>query len=110
LNRRGRSSGDWKKVDAARALAADALGRERPAPSKPPPKPTKLEPPSIRWEKPGPSIGVLTVGEAAQRIGISRQDLEARIARGEVQTLPVGSWGMVVVPTSEVERLRASTS
>jgi excisionase family DNA binding protein len=45
---------------------------------------------------------VLTVGEAAQRLGISRQELDARIERGEVATLKAGM--MTVVPLSEVER------
>jgi hypothetical protein len=85
---RGRSSGVWKRVDAARALAADALGREKPPPSKPLPKPTKPEPLGIIWVKPSPdATRVLTIGEAAQRLGIRRQELEEPIARGDVATL-----------------------
>jgi hypothetical protein len=37
---------------------------------------------------------------------MSAAELERLVERGEVKTLPVGSWGMVVVPTSEVERLQ----
>jgi predicted DNA-binding transcriptional regulator AlpA len=47
---------------------------------------------------------VLTVGEAATRLGMSRAQLDAMIARGQVETLPI-EFGRVV-PTSEVDRLR----
>jgi hypothetical protein len=102
---RSRSAGDWKKVDAVRALAAESLGREKAPPSKPLPKAAVQPAPGIAWIKPGPSVRVFTTGEVVQRLEISKAELDARIARGEVKTLPVGSWGMVVVPTSEVERL-----
>jgi hypothetical protein len=45
---------------------------------------------------------VLSIGEAATRLGMSRAELEAMIARVQVETLPI-EFGCV--PTSEVERL-----
>jgi excisionase family DNA binding protein len=46
------------------------------------------------------------VGEAAARLGVSRSELEAMIAAGKIAALPTGFTQMI--PTSEVERLRAS--
>jgi excisionase family DNA binding protein len=59
------------------------------------------------WIQTGRGIHVLTVSEAARKLNITQREFEAMIERGEVQTLPVGSWGMVVVPSAEVERLKA---
>jgi len=47
---------------------------------------------------------VLTVGEAATRLGMSRAQLDAMIARGVVETLPIAVG--CVIPTREVERLQ----
>jgi hypothetical protein len=52
------------------------------------------------------AIGVLTLREAATRLGINTGEMEAMIERGTAKSLIVG-W-TVVVPTSEVERLRVS--
>jgi hypothetical protein len=69
-----------------------------------PKPPTPLPPPAGPiWVKSGLGIGVLTIGEAAQRLGMSQVELEAMIARGQVETLPTQF--IRVVPTSEVERL-----
>jgi hypothetical protein len=51
----------------------------------------------------GPGVRVLMIGEAATRLGMSRVQLEAMIARGQVETLPI-EFGCVI-PTSEVGRL-----
>jgi len=47
---------------------------------------------------------VLTLGEAAARLGMSRRELETMVERGEVATLQ-GEF-IRVIPTREVERLR----
>ena len=54
----------------------------------------------------GSGVRVLFIGEAAARLGMSRAELEAMIARGQVETLPI-EFGRVV-PTREVERLKAT--
>jgi excisionase family DNA binding protein len=50
-------------------------------------------------------IGVLSIGEAADRLGMSRSELEALIDRGAVEGLPTGYTRMI--PTTEVERLQS---
>jgi len=50
-------------------------------------------------------IGVLSIGEAAARLGMSRPQLEALIDRGLVEPLPTGFTRMI--PTAEVKRLLA---
>jgi excisionase family DNA binding protein len=49
---------------------------------------------------------VLTIGEVAARRDISRAEVERMIAGGRMRSLMAG-W-TVVVPTSEVERLRSA--
>jgi excisionase family DNA binding protein len=49
-------------------------------------------------------VVVLSVGEAATRLGISRDELEAMIAAGKIEALPTGYTKMI--PTREVERAR----
>lgn len=100
--------GRWERVLAARRQAREALGRDpaggdlyaapprRKAPPAPPPAPTIIAH--------GPGVEVLMVGEAAMRLGMSRAQLEAMIARGQVATLPI-EFGCVI-PTIEVERPR----
>jgi hypothetical protein len=109
----GRSGrGRWERVEAARRQARAALGRD---PSggdlftAPPKARSPLPPPrSPTWVPAGPGVRVLFVQEAATRLGITPAELEAMIARGQVQTLPI-EFGCVV-PTREVERLqRAGT-
>jgi hypothetical protein len=51
-------------------------------------------------------FGVLTLREAATRLGIDTGEMEAMVERATVKSLMVG-W-TVVVPTSEVERLHVS--
>ncbi len=93
---------------AARRQASAALGRDasggdlfaaptRPrSPLPPPPGPT--------WVPAGPGVGVLSLGEAAMRLGMSRAQLERMIDAGTVQALPIGFTRMI--PTREAERLQ----
>jgi excisionase family DNA binding protein len=46
---------------------------------------------------------VLTLGEAAGRLGVSRKTLEAMIDAGKIEALPTGFTRMI--PTREVQRL-----
>ena len=55
-------------------------------------------------DRPDESERVLSLGEAAARLGVSRSELEAMIAAGNVEALPTGFTRMI--PTREVERLR----
>ncbi len=103
--------GRWQRVLDARTQAREALGTDPPggdlyaAPPKPKsrlsetPTPAPIDPaPSERSE------GVLTLGEVAVRLGISRAQLEAMIEAGTVEVLPMGLTR--VIPTREIERLR----
>src|SRR5438094_9244879 len=105
-NRRGR--GDRERVAAGRRQAVLALGRD------PDQRDPFIEPPKSSPEQPSSpastssavesrSIGVLTIGEAAARLGMSRAQLEALLDRGAVEALPTGFTRMI--PTTEVERL-----
>lgn len=49
---------------------------------------------------------MLSIGEAAARLGMSRAQLELLIDRGIVRALPTGYTRMI--PTTEVERLRTA--
>jgi hypothetical protein len=51
---------------------------------------------------------VLSLGEAAARLGLSRDELEAMIGAGKVEALPCGFTEMI--PTREIERLAATES
>ena len=107
---RGRRSGSWEPVEAARRQARLALGKDpdaaddyggRPKPSPPPPA---LAPTPIEY---GPGIAVLMVSEAATRLGMSRAQLDAMIVVGKVETLPI-EFGCVI-PMREVERLQRAS-
>jgi excisionase family DNA binding protein len=104
--RRSRSN-QHDKVQRARAVVAQALGdaarRDGPQVEKFVPTTKAPEPPQPKNE----AIGVLTVREAATRLGISISEMEAMVKRGAVKSLMAG-W-TVVVPTSEVERLRSKS-
>jgi excisionase family DNA binding protein len=99
--------GRWERVLAARRQAQTALGRDPNSPdlyAAPPKAATPLpQPPGPVWVKSGPSELVLSLGEAATRLGVSRTTLEAMIDAGKVEALPTGFTRMI--PTSEVERL-----
>ena len=57
-----------------------------------------------RQERPSEAVGVLTLGEAAARLRMSRSQLEAMIAAGKIAALPTGF--TQTIPTREVERLK----
>jgi hypothetical protein len=61
-----------------------------------------------RQEPPGQGMGVLSLGEAAARLGMSRAELETTIVAGKIEALPTGFTRMI--PTTEVERLKRSHS
>jgi excisionase family DNA binding protein len=107
----GRSArGRWERVLAARKQARAALGQDPNANDlyDHPPKPgAKLpEPPAPRVIARHPSERVeyvLSLGEAAARLGMSRAELEAMIAAGKIEALPTGYTRMI--PTREIDRL-----
>jgi excisionase family DNA binding protein len=102
----------WERVLAARRQAGQALGRgpdtsdpfsgppKRRAPQTSLPAPKSAAPlhPSERSEI------VLTLGQAAARLGVSRPELEAMIAAGKIEALPTGFTR--AIPIREVERLK----
>lgn len=110
----GRSGrGRWERVLAARRQAREALGRdpstgdlfEAPPKARTPeraPEPTQATPDPYRVV-----VGVLSLGEAAKRLGVSRPELEAMIAAGTIEALPTGYVRMI--PTREVERLKVTS-
>jgi hypothetical protein len=62
--------------------------------------------PGPTWVASGPGVGVLALGEAAARLGMSRAQLEKMIDAGTVQALPTGFTRMI--PTREVARLQGA--
>jgi excisionase family DNA binding protein len=66
-------------------------------------------PPMLTWaterprERPDESQRVLSLGEAAARLGVSRTTLEAMIDAGKVEALPTGFTRMI--RAKEIERL-----
>ena len=50
------------------------------------------------------AVYVLTLGEAAARLGLSRPQLETMIEAGTIEALPTGFTR--TIPTRELERLR----
>ena len=94
----------------ARRQAAIALGRDpdQRDPFIEPPKSGATPTPKIPAISGEPvasrGIGVLSIGEAAARVGISRTQLESLIDRGAAQALPTGFTRMI--PTAEVDRLQ----
>jgi excisionase family DNA binding protein len=102
--------GRWQRVLEARKQAREALGRDPDAddPFNGPPKGKAASPaPSLRTVVPlhpsERSERVLTLGEAAARLGVRRAELEAMINAGTIEALPTGY--SRTVPTREVERL-----
>ena len=92
----------------ARQQAHEALGPdvqaspyEHPQPRHPSTRYVELRVPAVR--PPDESVRVLTLGETAARLNLSRQKLEGLIAAGALKTLPTGQTR--TVPVSEVERL-----
>jgi excisionase family DNA binding protein len=106
---RGRS----ERVVAARQQARKALGRDPEAEelSDAPPQ-RKVALPEAFRSIPVPSyrhepVLVLSLGEAATRLGISRTEIEAMIASGALEALPTGYTQMI--PKREIERLKSNS-
>jgi excisionase family DNA binding protein len=99
-------SGQHEKVQRARAVVAQALGDAARRDQLQVRKFAAIAKPGERVEVKMEAIPVLTISEAATRLGITKDELEAMVKRGTVKSLMAG-W-TVVVPTSEVERLRRS--
>jgi excisionase family DNA binding protein len=102
--------GRWQRVLEARKQARASLGADPPggdlygAPrtkARPSEQPPAL-PPAIEWQ-PGDGVGVLSLGETAARLGMSRAELERMIDAGKIEALPTGYTRMI--PTREVGRL-----
>jgi len=101
--------GRWQRVIEARKQSRQALGKD---PTQddlfdaPPKKKSAafapLAQPSIEPRR-DESVGVLTLGEAASRLGLSRAELEAMIAAGTIEALATGYTR--TIPTSEISRL-----
>ena len=72
--------------------------------------PTKTPQASLELERVAIGVGVpvLTVDEAASRLHTSVRELEQMMSRGEVEFLRLGV-GTIVVPASEIERIRPRT-
>ena len=110
MKRNGRSRTSRERVDAARRQAALALGRDpdQRDPFIGPPKSSSPALPMTSASESSPSasrgIAVLSIGEAAARLGVSRSQLEALIDRGAVEALPTGFARMI--PSAEVELLQ----
>ena len=104
--------GRWQRVLQAREQARSALG-QGPASGDPYGAPKRKKSPAAAQmpylsaerlsERPDESVAVLSLGEAAARLGIGRSELEALISAGKVRALPTGFTTMI--PTREVERL-----
>src|SRR5947209_584207 len=105
---RNSGRGRWERVEAARRQARAALGRDDTPglfDGKPKPKAATryVEPEAPLQHRPSEAVGVLTLGEAAVRLGVTRLQLEAMIEAGKIEAPPTGYTRMI--PTSEVERL-----
>ncbi len=109
MKRSGRSRGDRARVESARRQVALALGRDpdyrdsfiEPPKSSLPPPPTA--PANTNLPVASRGIAVLSIGEAAARLGVSRAELEAMIDSHKIEVLPTGYTRMV--PTREVDRI-----
>jgi excisionase family DNA binding protein len=107
----GRSGrGRWERALSARRQAQTALGRDPNSPDlyATPPKAMTALPkaptPTFAPRHPSERVEyVLSLGEAAARLSLSRTTLEAMIDAGRVEAVPTGFTRMI--PTREVERL-----
>lgn len=103
--------GRWQRVLEARRVAREALGHDPVGgdvygpPKRKPPTPAVSITPIVASLDHSGAIGLLSLGEVAQRLGISRDGLDAMIAAGTIKALPTGFTRMI--PTSEVERVAA---
>jgi hypothetical protein len=105
--RNGRGSRD--RVAAARRQAQLALGKDPDAPddrAAPSEQRANAQPSAPSPIAHSTAVGVLLIG--ASRLHMDRAELEAMIARGDVETLPTNF--VHVIPTREVERLHLVSS
>jgi excisionase family DNA binding protein len=100
------SSSQRRKVEEARRVVAEALGdqlrRDTPQGAAKFVPMAKAEPVEAKSE----TICVLSLGEVAARLNISRTELERMIAVGKLRALETGY--SLMVPSDEVERSRVS--
>jgi hypothetical protein len=110
----GRSGrGRWPRVLDARQQAREALGRD-PNQTDLFAAPPKTTTPLLRTPEPVKAVAdpyarverVLSLGEAATRLGVGRDGLEAMIDACKVEALTTGFTRMI--PTREVERLNGN--
>jgi excisionase family DNA binding protein len=101
--------GRWQRVIDALRQARESLGQDPNRANlfdEPAKKKTTVNvslPPLIVEPHRDESVRVLSLGEAAARLGVSRPELEAMIAAGKIEALPTGYTRMI--PTREVDRL-----
>jgi excisionase family DNA binding protein len=97
------------RVEAARRQARLALGKDPTSENDYSGQQKTEETPAISAAPPATHDGavlVLTLGEAAARLGVTREALEAMIAAGKIQALPTGFTRMI--PSAEIDRLQKS--
>ena len=106
---RGKSARlQWERVEAARRQARSELGdgvRPGPAYGRSPRRSgtRPVEPKPVPTRGSAGTVAVLTLGETAARLGLSRSELERMIAARKIETLTAGFARMI--PIAEVERL-----
>lgn len=100
-------SGQRQKVEQARAIVAQALGDATRRDQLQVGKFVATAKPGEQVEVKMEAIPVLTISEAATRLGISTAEIDAMVKRGTVKSLMAG-W-TVVIPSTEVDRLRNRT-
>jgi hypothetical protein len=77
----------------------------------PPTKADKADSPSIVWVQPDPdSMAVVSIREAATKLGLRVDEVEGMVRKGEVKTVPIGLLGTPWVPAAEVERLKVKAA
>jgi hypothetical protein len=99
-------SGQRRKVAEAKRVVQLALGD---AARRDAPQATKFVPttdPPKHVQVRSEAIAVLTMQEAATRLGISEGEVEPMVKRGTVKSVVAG-W-TIMVPTSELLRLRSA--
>jgi hypothetical protein len=97
----GSAGSRWQRVRDARQQAREALGRvpnqtdlfdaprKSQTPLRTPEPPQPVGDPYARPDR------VLSMGEAASRLGLSRAELDAMIATGKIEALPTGFTQMI---------------
>src|SRR5438552_1395316 len=103
--------GRWQRVLDARSQARSALGQGQNRSDlfdRPPRRESKGC--VSRWPvpvepRPNESVHVVTLGEPATGLGVSRADVESMIAAGKIEALPTGYTR--TIPVGEIERVAA---